>query len=421
VQSDWKNNPLLPWATFRMTAAAVTEDGTNSITPASLNSLLNWLHLAEKSDPDNGAFGMAEACLKFAARDNQAALAIMETACRSKPWHAGNTEAFASLVQLFQQAGCSELDAVFHAQDLCNGALTTEDHCLRFLNELTTQAVSSGRTNDFSRMMHFLVELRKVEWSDPDFSFYYNPCIRSFPNDDLVQAIASQMKTNLPAHWAGWPENKRKTLRQSILKDYSSRYADPVTAAVFESQSECYQTEDELRHQLLVQKNDSEDRWWFYNGLTSVLSILALSLLCVALCFEIIIFQLGKHLDPVRTWPRDGKFWLLSLLVVMLSAISFANFLNGVGVGVEASFNSPAPDLLTGTSINWYPLVVTLLVCMVIFTIQLGCLLIKWKRGKYEIRPWKSVRFYLLAYLIFVIAMAIARHQLAMAISDRYQ
>jgi len=139
--------------------------------------------------------------------------------------------------------------------------------------------------------------------------------------------------------------------------------------------------------------------------------MLMLSLLCVNLLFEAVVWNLNKQTRVPGFWPRDRGFWILSLFVVVGSALVLARFVSAIAPGI--TFDE-LPDCVS-------PLVVAFLLLLAACFTWLWLLLCSWRKGRLLAKPWHTCWCLALAYLISVLAMAFCRSQLVAEICSQYQ
>ena len=405
-EAAWTNSPLLTWMTLRQAAWSVDECDTNPMPPAMLKSCLFLAHTAERADPGNGAFWQAEAALDFAARDNADALSALWTAASLTNWDAGSANAFAYLIRLYQQAGLSQLDAVAHAGSEIDQPEVPWQNS-QFIQNQMVQAVRQEKPEQFSRLLQLLVELRRRDWADHHVRIANQ--YRVFPvGDDLVEPMAGPLKINLATNWSFNYEQSRVTVRQ-VFQTYLSKFGDPVTVAWFNGQTESYQTELRLRQQ----NNNSKIFYKWFAGcqITGSFAMLMLSLLCVSLLFEAVVWNLNKQTRVPGFWPRDRGFWILSLFVVVGSALVLARFVSAIDPGITFE---ELPDFVS-------PLAAAFLLLLAACFTWLWLLLCSWRKGRLLAKPWRTCWCLALAYLISVLAMAFCRSQLVAEICSQYQ
>lgn len=414
VESAWTNSPLLPWMTLQMSWMATETHGTNPIPQSSLNSALSLMHLAQMAKPDNGAFWQAEARVDIGAHDNGAALRALWTAAQKGKWNAGEAGSFSELTNVLLRAGLSELDAVTKADEQFPSAM---QHGINgFLDVLMTQSVHDDQPQEFLKLLQLLVELRRGDWvdEDPRICNVY----REFSGSrELTEAMAAQLKINLATNWTelDLDYGNYHSIRHKVFEDYLNRYADPVTMVTFNSQAEADHTEQNLRDQLSEADGRAMDWPMLGAQIAGVGSLVMISLLCLALTFEALTWYLVNKIRPSGRLPRDLKFWLFALAVVIFNSLLLANLWFAFKFGSEPGDGPIEPPPLFNLDGR------TLLVSFFYLLICLGGLLWEWKEGKLEINRWRVIRLFGCFYLVCVIMMAFFRHQYVMEISSHYQ
>lgn len=414
VEAAWKDNPLLPWIVLETSWQSVEAANTNVMPEATFNWQQHLIHLAQEADPTNGAFWQAEAAIDFAVHDNAAAIRALETAANLTNWDAGSAGGFARLSHLLELSGLSELDAADRAYV---GAVFTADEIQGqnriFIDNQMVQAVNRGEPEQFVKLLRLLVELRRMDWSDHSADTH-NAYRNISPSHELIDAMAVPLKINLATNWTSdFPMSK--SIRRQVFQKYLSQYADPVTVATFNSQAKSYELERRLRFQIAERDDDSVGWWSGWCRATGTSSLFFLSLVVASLLFEVIIWHLKHRADSLRRWPRELKFWVLSLVVITCSSLVLIQFARAIGAGEPDGFGEEESPSIVG------PIFAGFFLAFFVFSGWLLGLVMDWVSAKQSIKPWKVTRFLICVYLVCIIAVACCRDQCVAAIASAFQ
>ena len=415
ASASWSGHPLLEWAAFRLAWVSRQQYAdlnptnlppTNVVALATLNNAHQAIQLAQTANPTNGALWLAEASVCFTEKQDQVALAALQTAATNRNWSANSATAFSYITDLLEKAGLSELDAAMEAKEQTPdlSLLSIQGNCMRSFHEQLVAAVTAKDEQQFSTLLRLLVELRRAERSD--WGEYSMNSFRRFQGyDELINPMAKQLGQNPLPESETVPYEQIRKMRDQIFQDYINKYADQKTVASFLTQSEDYRTEKKLRMENRGSRSQSVMWSWLRSTVAGFLSLLALSLLAISLLFEIVLWSLRKYADQPSKLPRRKEFWIVASLVLIASTAVFANFwiTSGIDSKVGLSLAEPPPLI----SPNLQGVLIALLLCCAWLTL----LLLDWKGSKAPLKPWLLTLFFAFAYLASVVAMAYFRSE----------